>query len=373
MSIQEERELRARLSSTLGIVEPRPAPVTLVVRQGRGIRMRRWVSAAAGLAVIVAGAALLPGLLQGHRVAPAAPLHYKVTVRHLGPHAKAGVIAAGVTNGHRWRVTLSGPPRMPTVTPAGMLSTMGLDESPAPVGWPASLEAEAGSQSARSDSMIFGTVSDRVTRVDLSLPDGERAILTPVSWGGHRWVAVVIPPDVRIVRAVAYAGSRELAYSVPFGTVNLASWWRPGQVPPRRLTKLIAAGRTNGIAWSDTARIGPWGYCYTFTNGSTCFDTAANVQIVPAGHVISGMTCGALGGGNFRTGPVSGLAAAASDVRRVVLKYSDGSTAAFPATEVAGNWLVGYAIPKHLSVASSAEYGASGQVVGHTGGATWGC
>ena len=254
-----------------------------------------------------------------------------------------------------------------------MLPTMGVDQSPVPVGWPASLEAETGGQSTRSDSMIFGTVSDRVTRVDLSLPDGERASLTPVSWGGHRWVAIVVPPDVRIVRAVAYAGGRELAYSVPFGTVNLDVWWRPGQVPPPRTAKLIGAGTTNGISWRDMAELGPWGYCYTYHNGSMCVDSAANPQIVPAGHVIAGMTCGSLGGGSFRTGPIQGLVAAASDVRRVLLRYSDGRTGTFPATEVDGNWLVGYAIPKHLSVVSSAEFGASGQVVGTATGATWEC
>ncbi len=372
MSIQEERELRARLSGTLGIIEPRPAPVTLVVRQGRGIRMRRWVSVAAGLAVIVAGAALLPGFLQGHRIAPAAPLHYKVTVRHLGPRAKAGVVAAGVTNGRRWQVKLSGRPGYPTMIPTGV-PLMAADTSPAPVGWPASLEVEGG-LNGRSDVVIAGTVSNRVSRLDISLPGDRLVSLTPVSWGGHRWVGLALPPNIRIVRAVAYAGSRELAYAVPFGTVNLATWWQPGQVPPRRVTKLIAAGRTNGIAWHDTAQLGPWGYCYTFANGSTCFDTAANVQMVPAGHVISGMTCGTLGGGgSFRTSPISGLVAAASDVRRVMLKYSDGSTATFPAAEADGNWLVGYAIPQHLSVVSSAEYGASGEVVGHTAGATWEC
>src|ERR1700752_5334404 len=100
MSVQDERELRARLGTLLDGIEPRPAPVTRVVRLGKGIRMRRWISVAAGLAVIVAGAALIPGFLQAHRVAPIAKLHYKVTVTALGPNAKHGVIAAGVTDGH---------------------------------------------------------------------------------------------------------------------------------------------------------------------------------------------------------------------------------------------------------------------------------
>jgi hypothetical protein len=370
MNVQDEHELRARLSTLLDDIEPRPAPVARVVRRGRGIRMRRWISVAAGVAVIVAGAALIPGFLQSHRVAPIEQLHYKVTVTTLGRSAKGGVIAAGVTDGHRWQVKLDGRPGNPTVVATGM-TRMATSTAPPPVGWPVSFQE--GSNGSRVDAMISGTVSDRVTQVDISLPDGEMVNLTPVSWGGHRWVAVVLPPDVRIMRAVAYAGARELAYSVPFGTIELATWWRPGQVPPRHLTKLIGAGSTNGIAWRDTARIGPWGYCYTFSNGSDCIDSTTNPQLVPAGHVIAPMECGPLDGSNSPTAPMSGLVAAAVNVRRVVLRYSDGSTATFPAAEADRGWLVGYAIPAHLSVVSSVEYGAAGQVAGHTGAATWKC
>jgi hypothetical protein len=372
MSVQDEHELRARLSALLDGIEPRPAPVTRVVQRGRGIRMRRWISVAAGLAVIAAGAALIPGLLQTHRSAPIARLHkvtvnYKVTVTKLGPSAQHGVIAAGLTDGHRWQVRLSGPPGNPTAIPTGM-PKMGV--TPAAVGWPASLQAESGDGGRRSEDLIAGTVSDRVTRLDISLRGGKVMSLTPASWGGHRWVAVVLPPDARIVRAVAYAGARELAYAVPFGNITFATWWRPGQVPPRRETRLTGAGRTNGIAWRYVAEIGSWGYCYTSGGSSTC-DSTANAQVAPTGRVIAPMSCGLLAGGN--ASPISGLAAAASDVRRVVLKYSDGSTARFPAAEADGRWLVGYAIPAHLSVVHSVEYGTSGQVVGSTGGATWEC
>jgi len=85
------------------------------------------------------------------------------------------------------------------------------------------------------------------------------------------------------------------------------------------------------------------------------------------------MSCGLLGGGNLSTGTLSGMVAAASDVRRVVLKYSDGSTSTFPAVEADRNWFVGFAVPAHLAVVSSVEYGATGHVVGHTGGPTWEC
>jgi hypothetical protein len=367
MSVQDEHELRARLSTVLDGVEPRPAPVMRTVRQGRGIRMRRRISVAAGLAVIVAGAALLPGLLQAHRVAPIGQLHYKVTVTPLPAKAKGRVVAAGVTNGHRWQVSLSGPPDNPTIVPTGM-SRMGA--TPTATAWPVGLLEEW--NGSRSDAVIAGTVSRGVTRLDISLPGGQSVNLTPVSWGGHRWIAVLLPPEARIVRAVVYAGARELAYSVPFGTVELTTWWRPGQAPPRRLTKLIGDGSTSGISWRVTAKIGPWGYCYTLPGGSDCVDSTGSPRLVRAGQVIDPMACGPIGGGKASTAPTAGLVAAASDVRRVVLKYSDGSTGTFPAADADG-WLVAYAVPAHLSVVSSVEYGAAGQVVGHTGAKTWQC
>lgn len=362
MSVHDEHELRARLSTVLDGIEPRPAPVTRVVRQGRRIRMRRWIPVAAGLAVIVAGAALIPGLLQTHRVAPITQLHDKVTVTRLQPTARHGIIGAGVTDGRPWQVWLSGSPGNPTAFATGM-SPMGV--TPTAVG-PASLQGESGPASW-SEFVMSGPVSNRVTRLDILLTGGELASLTPVHWGGHHWVGVELPPDARIVRAVAYEGSKELAYAVPFGSVSLATWWRPGQVTPRRATKLIGAGRTNGIAWRYVAQIGPWGYCYTSGSSSWC-DSA---QGAPTGRVISPRSCGMLPGGS--TPPISGLVAAASDVRRVVLRYSDGSTARFPAAEVDGSWFVGYAIPAHLSVVSSVEYGTAGRIVGLTGAAIWRC
>jgi hypothetical protein len=370
MSVQDERELRARLSTLLDGIEPRPAPVMRAVRRGRGIRMRRWISVAAGLAVIVAGAALLPGLLQARRVAPITQLHYRVTVTKPGLSAQRhGVVAAGVTNGRDWQVKLSGPQGNPTAIATGM-PPMGV--SPAAAGWPASLQGASGNEGSRSEYLMAGTVNDRVTRLDILLPGSEVVSLPPVSWGGYHWVAVVLPPDARIVRAVAYAGARELAYAVPFGTVSLVTWWRPGQVPPQRVTKLIGAGRTNGIPWRYMAEIGPWGYCYASSGNSSC-GSAASAQLAPTGRVIASMSCGLLGGGSLSTGTLSGLVAAASNVRRVVLKYSDGSTATFPAAEADRNWFVGYAIPAHLSVVSSVEYGTAGHVVGHTAGAIWQC
>ena len=95
MSIQDEHELRDRLGGLLHGIEPGLPPVAGTMRRGKGIRMRRWISAAAGLAVVGAGALILPGLLQGHQAAPTVPSRYSVTVQPPGPGARAGLGRAG--------------------------------------------------------------------------------------------------------------------------------------------------------------------------------------------------------------------------------------------------------------------------------------
>ena len=58
--------------------------------------MRRWISVAAGVAVLAAGAVVLPGVLRGHPASPTAPLHYKVIVSPIGAGAPPGLIGQGI-------------------------------------------------------------------------------------------------------------------------------------------------------------------------------------------------------------------------------------------------------------------------------------
>lgn len=371
MSIQDERELRARLGGLLDNIEPRPAPVARSVRRGRGIRVRRWISVAAGLAIIAAGAVLVPRLLVPHHMAPAAPLHYKVTVQQLGAEAHGGVIGAGVTDGKHWQVIASGTGTTTTIMTTGVPSARAT--FPVPTGSPASFQSEGGGPGNGAVVVLDATVAHNVTAISVSLPDGELLNLQPVAWHGYRWVAVVLPWRVPIVRAVAYSGTTELGYAVPFGDTELTVWWKPGQVPPRRATASIGSGVVDGISWQSTAYAGPWGYCYAFTSGTDCIDSASP-QLVPAGQQISQMGCTRLGSHpDSPTAPTESIAAAANDVQKVVLRFSDGSTASFPVRVVGGQRVFGYAVPGHLRVVRSVEYGSAGQVVGSTTGAGWTC
>ncbi|MGO8956207.1 MAG: hypothetical protein ACLQFR_02350 [Streptosporangiaceae bacterium] len=372
MSIQDERDLRDRLTGLLDSLDPSPAPVARVMSRGKGIRMRRWISVAAGLAVIAAGASLLPGFLQQTPL-PSAPMHYKVTVQPLGKHARGGVIAAGVTDGKHWRVVLSGSHGTVMTTVKGMPLMGGGSQGPVATGWPAAFESESGGPGTGA-AIISSIVSRTVTSIGISLPDGEVLSLKPVSWGGHRWVAVVLPSGVRIVRATAYSGGRELAYSVPFGDVGLNVWWLPGQVGPARLTRTIGSGVVDGVSWVARANIGPWGYCYTYASGNVCIDSRTNPQVAPAGHLVSYLTCGPLDSGDGQsTGASSGIATAALSVRKVVLKFADGTTESFPAIEINGSRVFGYAIPSHRKLEQALAYGQGGVLLGSTPVAGWKC
>jgi hypothetical protein len=366
MSIQEERELRDRLGGLLYGIEPGPAPVAGTMRRGKGIRMRRWISVAAGVAVLAAGAVVLPGLLQGHPANPIAPLHYKVTVSPIGAGSPPGLIGQGTTNGHRWTAVMSAQGRDSVMLTGRGLSGFASYESFATefAAHPAALSTAGSSVSV----LEFGTVRADVTHVVISLPDGEVISLAPVSWHGHRWVAVQLPARVPIVRAELYTSRGELAYAVPFRDTELSVWWHPDQVGPARLTKSIGSGVVDGKPWHAVADIGPWGYCYSFGSDSSCIGTTYDPGVVTVGTLISPLSCGS-GGGQ----PATGLAAAATAVRRVVLQYEGGSSVTLPTFAVGRGRMLAYAIPGRHKVVGSLEYGAAGQLLGMTSGAGWGC
>src|SRR6266481_6134806 len=94
---------------------------------------------------------------------------------------------------------------------------------------PAALTTTAAASSA---VLEFGTVRADVTSVVISLPDGEDVSLVPVSWHGRRWVAILLPARVPVVRAVLYSSRGELAYAVPFRGTQLNVWWQPDQAGP---------------------------------------------------------------------------------------------------------------------------------------------
>jgi hypothetical protein len=369
VSYQGEQDVRESLTGLLDHLEPGPAPVARTVQRGRGIRRRRLVTAAAGLAVIVAVLALLPGLLQAPRhVSPLGHLHDKVTIEQPKSSWPSGTLAAGVTDGRPWQLVASGPRTSPMLMFKGRVG-LAFDDGAETSGWPASLEAET-TGAPSGFNAIFGTLGHGVTSIVVDLPGGTAVRLTPVTWKGSRWVGLVLPAGLRISRAIAYDGGRQLRYAVPFGDVGLNVWRPLGQRGPARATESIGSGVVDGVSWRVTAEIGPWGYCYVYANTSTCTDSAANPEIVQKGKVLAPISCLAIGSSRQ---PEVGITGVAESVRTVVLGYSDGSSVSLPAADVGGGRVLAYPLPRHVTVTGSREYGAAGQLVDTTSGAVWRC
>jgi hypothetical protein len=372
VSVQDERNLRESLTGLLEGITPRPAPVAGAVHQGMRIRTRRWISAAVVIAVIAAGAAITPALLRSQSPPPTAPSghrvpRFKVSMLPVGTPARHGVIAAGISDGRHWQAVLSGSGKSEAFAVKGSVAS---PYSSVTVGGPGAPDFSMMSvgDSGAFGIVEFGTVSPPITAMALRLPRGVVLTLKPVSYHGARWVAVVIPADVPILRAVTYSGGRELDYSVPFQGRVLASWLRPGQAGPARLSKILGSGVVDGIKWQLKAEIGPWGYCFVYPGGSTCAGPPGPAAPTSRNPVVP------LGGadlGSYGNGPWCAAAAVAADVRRVRLVYSDGSSASFATVAVGRERAFAYAIPKGMSVLRSYEYGPDGQFVSMVGRSFW--
>ena len=371
MSVQDEHELRARLGALLDGIEPRPAPVTRVVRRGRGIRMRRWISVAAGIAVIVAGAALIPGFLQTHRVAPISQLHYKVTVTPLGTNAKGGVVGAGTIGTKRWRVVVNRSQGGGCTSQLYLLTC-----GSAYIGSVGPREVSLDSASAGGTQYELGPVGAHVTRVVIQLSNGTVLSLRPVSAGGKRWVAVAAPLRA-ITRAVSYVGQSEYQYAIPFDTNGVAgfiTWLRPGQAGLPVASRSVGSGELDGVSWHAVVHTGPWGYCAVFSDGSTCVPASSASQLL-AGRVVAPFTCSRLYKSSSRKAmeASSGIAAVAPDVKDVVLQFADGGRLRIAAVSVGGIRMLGYAIPQRPKVVRTLAYGIHGQLLQSGSAAGWGC
>jgi hypothetical protein len=190
--------------------------------------------------------------------------------------------------------------------------------------------------------------------------------LTPVRYLGQRYVAIALPFGVPVVKAVAYNGTRELAYSVPYQGTHLDSWWRPGQAGPPRLTKTILAGVTGQRAWRVAAQFGPWGYCFTMPSDDACW--LGGVPVSPArGDQVQALVCG---GATFPAAKFASqvsLVVVSPDVDAVRIRLSGGAVERYTPVGVDGIHVLAVLVPHGQLIESSTAFGASGQLHGWLG------
>jgi hypothetical protein len=355
VSIHDERELRDRLGGVLDTITPSPAPVSATVRQGKMIKVRRWASAAAGLAAVAVLAVVGPGLL--HRTqAPVGPASYHVTVNPPGPHAPAGLIASGTINGRRWRLIASPPG-------AGNQCISGGTGNPC---WANAPLPSAGKDPANFSSLgegtvlyEYGAVRRDVTRLEVILGNGTVLTLHPVSLYGRRYVAFALPSRSAVTRIVAYSRHSELAFAVPFRAVIVA-WHQPGARLLPRSTFRIGSGVTNGTAWSEFAYVGPWGRCFEGAGGGSICVAEYSSLLSPGQLTRNVLT--SLGQG--RPTALYYVAAAAPSVDHVRVTLSDGRSIMVQAHEVLGQKFYTFAGHVGVKVLSWTAYDAQGVPLG---------
>src|SRR5579862_1681661 len=130
--------------------------------------------------------------------------------------------------------------------------------------------------------VYYGAVQADVPYVAVRLDNGTVLILHPVAVHGVRAVAFAVPVGAGITEATAYSRHGEIAAAIPFndssGMADFGVWLKPGQHGLARASGQIGSGTFHGSAWSATAYLGPWGFCFQFPAGVACVPDGLSVD-----------------------------------------------------------------------------------------------
>jgi len=315
MSTDDEGQLRARLGAALAQLDPAPLPLDAVVRQGKAVKLRRRLLAAAIAMVVAAAALAAPALARSlAHPPPSAPARYHVTV-HRGNGSDPRVIAYGrVTtslNDMRWTVSGAGSGRgfhlrwhagpwrhhdHGQLLRTGAGSWDDANSLPVPPASPASIFDVA---TADPDLLAFAVRAD-VSYLVVGLSSGQAVRLQPVGVLGRarpRLAAIAVPSQTSITEIRAYSARGELGYTVPYealprpssrlnpgasGDFQIVRWLQPGQPAlPSAATYSIGRGTARGSAWSEQLKVGPWGTCVVAPTGppGSCRPAAGRVLL----------------------------------------------------------------------------------------------
>jgi hypothetical protein len=277
MRIDDEYDLRHRLEQAFETVTLHPAPIDDAVRQGRTIRMRRRVIAAATVAAVAAvGAVAAFGPTSLHKLVsppPATQVNYPtVTVQLPGPHSVAGLIASGTVDGKSWQIAATDSNTDGLGSGQELFVGFGAAFGSSPV---SSVGPALGTYSTGPVTFLgipggavqaqYGPVQADVSYVTVRLGDGTVLTLHPVKVYGTRAVAFAAPVDIEIVSATAYSRHGEMATAIPFNELGnqayFGAWLKPGQHGLPRASGVIFSGRVGGSRVQAIGYQGPWGIC----------------------------------------------------------------------------------------------------------------
>jgi hypothetical protein len=365
MSIDEERELRQRLSSALDEVTPSPAPLAATLRRGKTIRTRRRIGVVAGLAAAVGIALAAPRLV--HQMVRQPPIvrqqKWVLTVNPPGPHPPKGEIASGTINGKRWQMSVQGNGTGPNGqcievdqgNPNSCAPRVTASQDPS-----AAVNFNYFGQDGMS--YVYGVVQPHVARVVITLANGTNLTLHPYPRYGQRWVAFPVPAVLGIADAAAYSAHSELAHAIPFGD-TFTTWLSPGASGLPRATYVIGSGVLNGAAWSDVMHVGPWGYCPTMTLSGGTGQACISAPLEPGNSYYNELS-------DYTSGSIIEGTASAS-VSYVVGTLSDGSTIQAQAVDTGGPKFWAWAVPNGQRLRRVVFYSASGRQVAAQSGTSY--
>lgn len=211
-------DLRETLDRALRSAEAAEPPVDKAMRRGKSIRLRRRLTAVAGVVVVVAAALTSFRSLSGTQALPSPVTNPGyVTVSPPGPGSPPGLVASGTVGKQSWRITVQNPGSITTSlgytcfngrgsafsessTSTNAGTRFGPECGPSTPGDPVNWWGIGTTRLAGR----FGVLAPNVAYIEIGLPDGQRLKLIPAECYGMRLVAYLTLQGPGVVTATAY-------------------------------------------------------------------------------------------------------------------------------------------------------------------------
>jgi hypothetical protein len=365
VTVTEDTELRRRVDDMLRAVQPSVVPLDAIVRRGNGIRLRRAGAAVVGVGLAGIIAVTTLALHAGRQSAsPAAA--------RTGPAAPGGTIAAGIADGHPWRlavqdiadpgylcvpaITLNGTDADPVYPGAGNTAAVALGPALPGIAFgfiqlPAAISGIV-IDGRRDVPAVVVTACGYRYRVAGFAYSLARAIRISVANPPPGWPAVFDMPSV---------ASHPPVTAVTAQTAGL--WINAGQVPGAAASGLLASAGHPGLGWSIRVSFGTGGDCYSFSSSGDL----NSIQMGACGPVSTPD-----GPETIMALPLAGSTGYAVQVSpgtaHLEAVLSDGSSELVTPRVVDGRKYAAFAVPASLRLSSLAWLDAAGGVIASTTG-----